>query len=76
MPEGATQLTCDEFQRRLCQLLASDEPIEDNPHYKTCMLCRCLVRNFEEMVESTLSEQLGTDDGPEPTHLDDWPEST
>jgi hypothetical protein len=76
MSEDASQLTCEDFQRRLCELLASDEPIEEHPHYKTCMLCRCLVRNFEEMIENTLGERLGSDGGPESTRIDDWPEST
>jgi hypothetical protein len=76
MPEGASQITCEEFQRRLCELLASGEPIEEHAHYKACMLCRCLVRNFEEMIENTLGKRLGTDGGPESTRTDDWPEST
>jgi hypothetical protein len=67
MPEDASQLTCDEFQSRLCELLASDEPIEEHPHYKSCMICRCLVRNFEEMIENTLGKR---------TTSDNWPEST
>jgi hypothetical protein len=66
MQEDANQVTCDEFQRRLCELLASDKPIEEHPHYKTCMICRCLVRNFEQMIENSLGERPGTDNGPEP----------
>jgi hypothetical protein len=75
MPEDASQITCEEFQGRLCELLASDEPIEDHPHSKTCVTCRYLVRNFEKMIENTLSERLGSDCGPESTRIDDWPES-
>jgi hypothetical protein len=70
------RLTCEEFQRRLCELLASDQPIEEDPHYKTCMICRYLVRNFEAMIESTLGEHLDSDHGPEPTRTDNWPEAT
>ena len=76
MSKDPSQFTCEEFQRRLCELLASDQPIEEHPHYKTCIVCRCLVRNFEEMIENTLGERLGTDDGPESTPSDNWPEST
>jgi hypothetical protein len=76
MPEDASQITCEEFQSRLCELLASDEPIEEHPHYKTCVICRYLVRNFEKMIENTLGERLGSDGGPESTRIDDWPEST
>jgi len=75
MPE-ANRLTCEEFQRRLCELLASDEPIEEHSHYQTCMICRHLVRNFEAMIESTLGEHFGSSDGSEPTPTDDWPEAT
>jgi hypothetical protein len=75
MSEDASQRTCEEFQRRLCELLASDEPIEEHPHYKTCMICRCLVRNFEEMIENTLGKSVSTDDG-QSTRTDDWPEAT
>jgi hypothetical protein len=67
MPEGTGQITCEEFQRHLSQLLGSDDPIEEHPHYRKCMICRALVRNFEKMIENTLGECLGTDD---------WPEST
>lgn len=67
MSEDAGQLTCDEFQRRLCEFLASEEPIEEHPHYKKCSICRHLVRNFEEMFEKTLGQR---------TPIDDWPEST
>jgi hypothetical protein len=76
MPEDADQLTCEEFQRHLCELLASDQPIEEHPHYKKCILCRCLVRNFEEMIDSTLGKHFVTEDGPESARTDDWPEST
>jgi hypothetical protein len=72
MAEGAGQLTCDEFQRQLCRLLAADEPIEVHPHYKRCMLCRCLVRTFDNMIENTLGERFGNHD----RATDDWPEST
>ncbi len=76
MPEDVSQLTCDQFQRRLCELLASDQPIEEHPHYKACILCRYLVRGFEEMIERTLGEQLDPKDGQEPKRKDDWPEAT
>jgi hypothetical protein len=76
MSEEASQFTCEDFQRRLSELLASDEPIEEHPHYKACMLCRYLVRSFTEMIENTLDERLGSDGGPESTRIDDWPEST
>jgi hypothetical protein len=76
MSEDASQPTCTEFQSQLCKLLASDEPIEEHPHYKNCALCRHLVRSFEEMIDNTLSEQIGTDDGPKSKRADDWPEST
>ena len=67
MQEDASQLICDDFQRRLCELLASDEPIEEHPHYKTCVICRCLVRNFEETIENTPGKR---------TMCDNWREST
>jgi hypothetical protein len=51
MPEDANQLSCTEFQSRLCELLASDEPIEEHPHYKSCTLCAILVRSFGERLE-------------------------
>jgi hypothetical protein len=76
MSEDASQLTCEEFQRRLCELLASDELIEEHPHHKTCKTCRCLVRSFEEMIENTLCERFADYDGPESTRIDDWPEAT
>ena len=75
MPEDASHFTREEFQSRLCELLASDEPIEEHLRSKTCLICRYPVRNFEKMIENTLSERLGSDCGPESTRIDDWPES-
>lgn len=69
MAEDVSQHSCEEFQRNICELLASDEPIEEHPHYKTCMICRCLVRKFEGMIENTLGKRVGT-------RSDNWPEST
>ncbi len=76
MPEGLVELTCTEFQSRRCELLASDEPIEEHPHYKSCLLCRYLVRRFEEMIEDTLDERFGPRHEPESSRNDDWSEST
>lgn len=67
MSEDASQLTCDEFQRRLSELLASDEPIEEHPHYKTCVICRHLVRKFDEMIDNTVGDRKRSDN---------WLEST
>ncbi|MGA8085747.1 MAG: hypothetical protein WCA10_00475 [Terracidiphilus sp.] len=76
MPEDANQLTCLEFQRHLCALLASDESIEEHPHYKTCLICRHVVRSFEEMIDNTLGEHIGAGEGPDSARSDDWSEST
>ncbi len=76
MPEDSAQLTCAEFQSRLCELLASDKPIEEHPHYKSCVLCRSLVRSFDEMIEDTLGEHFGPHKGPGSSGADDWSEST
>jgi len=76
MSEDASQIACEKFQRRLYELIASDEPIEEHPHYKACMICRCLVRSFEEMIEETLSKHIAADDKLDSPRSDDWPECT
>jgi hypothetical protein len=72
MPEDARQLTCEEFQRNLCRLLAADEPIEEHQHYKACVVCRSLVRSFEKMIENTRDDPSASDN----RQSDDWSEST
>jgi hypothetical protein len=64
MPDDA-RMTCAEFQSLLPTLLISDEPIDNHPHYKTCLICRDLIRNHAEMIDKAF-----------PAHTDDWSEST
>jgi len=64
MSEDAS-MTCAEFQSLLPALLASDELIDNHPHYKTCLICRDLIRNYEKMIDKAF-----------PAHCDDWSEST
>lgn len=75
MPEHASHLTCEEFQQRICELLAADGPIDEHPHYRSCPVCRSLVSNLERMIANTLSEEAGYDDPGFP-RADSWPEST
>ncbi len=45
--------------------MLADELIDSHPHYKTCLICRVLIRNYEKMIDKIL-----------PAHRDDWSEST
>lgn len=76
MPEDASHITCDEFQQRICEFLASDQPIEEHLHYKSCSICRSLVSNFERMIDNTLGKHVDDAHQAGFKRSDDWPEST
>ncbi|HEX7728981.1 MAG TPA: hypothetical protein VF392_08090 [Terracidiphilus sp.] len=43
---------CEKFQEQLPELLGAGAPIEDNPHLKTCELCRALLRDLQAIADA------------------------
>lgn len=68
MPEDANQLTCEEFQDQLAELIGSGVDVEDHPHARACSTCRKLLADLESIAEAARYRRFGTDD--------DWSEST
>lgn len=45
------ELSCEEFQRLLPQLVSSEDDPSLHPHAKKCELCRALLRDLELIQE-------------------------
>ena len=71
MPQYAKQLTCEEFQCRLAELVPSGADIEDfydHPHAKTCATCYQFIRELQTISEAARDMRY--------YGSDNWPEST
>jgi len=52
MTETLNNLSCDEFQSQLPELIGSGEKISDHPHIHSCELCRALLADLETIAEA------------------------
>jgi hypothetical protein len=52
MTQNGKQMSCQEFQDQLPELIGSGMNISDHPHMKECELCRALVAELETIAEA------------------------
>jgi hypothetical protein len=52
MTQNGKQMSCQEFQSQLPDLIGSGMNISDHPHMKQCELCRALVAELETIAEA------------------------
>lgn len=65
-------MTCEEFQAHMPDLIASGQDAMEHPHVQNCDLCRALLRDLETIAEA--ARQLFPVEDP-PDHLWDQIES-
>jgi hypothetical protein len=47
-----SKMSCEEFQARMPELIASGENLSNHPHLKDCDLCRALLADLETIAEA------------------------
>ncbi|MGA2046492.1 MAG: hypothetical protein ABSG96_02315 [Terracidiphilus sp.] len=52
MNEREQEMSCAAFQAQLPELIGSGETVADNPHLKSCELCRALLADLETIAEA------------------------
>jgi len=52
MTQNGKQMSCEEFQAQLPELIGSGMNISEHPHMKECELCRALVAELETIAEA------------------------
>jgi hypothetical protein len=52
MTEDRNNRSCQEFQERLADLIASGADVTKNPHLQTCANCRALLADLETIAEA------------------------
>jgi len=52
MTQNGRQMTCEEFQAQLPELISSGINISDHPHMQQCELCRALLAELETIAEA------------------------
>lgn len=52
MSQSATNLSCQEFQARLPELIGTGDKIADNPHVQSCELCRALLADLDAIANA------------------------
>lgn len=52
MTEEAKNMTCEEFQAQLAELIGSGEDVANHPHIQSCPRCRALLADLETIAEA------------------------
>ena len=52
MSKSANNLSCEEFQAQLSEIIGSGGKIADHPHLKSCDLCRALLADLEAIAQA------------------------
>ncbi len=45
-------MTCEEFQAQMAELIGSGEDVSAHPHVQSCTLCRALLNELETIAEA------------------------
>ena len=45
-------MTCEEFQAQMPELIGSGEDVASHPHVQSCALCRALLNDLETIAEA------------------------
>lgn len=80
MPHDPGNISCEEFQAHLPELIASGEDVSNHPHLKDCPLCSALLADLESIAAAArmlfpvedppdhlwarIQENIGKDDAP------------
>jgi hypothetical protein len=51
-PSQTSNLSCQQFQAQLPELIGTGEDINQHPHIQTCELCRALLADLETIAEA------------------------
>jgi len=52
MTKNPQQMSCNEFQAQLAELIGTGQNPGDHPHLQTCPLCRALLADLETIAEA------------------------
>jgi hypothetical protein len=52
MTGDPSNLSCQEFQSKLADLIGSGEDVSKHPHLQTCETCRALLADLETIAEA------------------------
>jgi hypothetical protein len=52
MIENPKDMTCEEFQSYMPELIGSGEDASAHPHVQNCALCRALLQDLETIAEA------------------------
>ena len=52
MKDERENMTCQEFQSHLAELIGSGEDAASHPHVQSCELCRALLADLETIAEA------------------------
>jgi hypothetical protein len=52
MISNPSTMTCREFQEQLPELIATEEELQDHPHFQSCENCRALLADLEAIAEA------------------------
>lgn len=52
MNEDPKNMTCEEFQAHMPELIGAGEDASNHPHVQTCDLCRALLKDLETIAEA------------------------
>ena len=72
MIDDPKNMTCEEFQAHMPELIGAGENAGEHPHVQNCALCRALLNDLETIAEA--ARQLFPVEDP-PDHLWDQIES-
>jgi hypothetical protein len=52
MTENRKDLSCQEFQEQMADLIASGDHVSNHPHLQNCANCRALLADLETIAEA------------------------
>jgi len=52
MTDNPKEMTCEEFQAHMPELIGAGENLSEHPHVQSCALCRALLQDLETIAEA------------------------
>lgn len=52
MNEDLKNMSCEEFQSKMPELIGSGKNVSEHPHVQNCALCRALLTDLETIAEA------------------------
>ena len=72
MSEDFRELTCEEFQNQIAELVGSGAKVDNHPHVTGCAICSQLLHDLKTIAENSRHLRFGSSD----SDTDDWSETT